>query len=86
MEHENWRERLDEHLLARLAARRTKLNRCQVRDAFECVFYSVNRIVLLEVSMSVPKICVGEMGRGITDLDVELERSPAFNGDSVGLV
>ena len=49
MEDENWRKRFNEHLLARLAeSRRTELDRLQVRDACECVFYSVNRIVLLD--------------------------------------
>jgi hypothetical protein len=51
MEHENGWKHLDENLLARFAeaARRTgELNMLQVRDACECVFYSVHRIVLLE--------------------------------------
>ena len=43
MEDENGRKRLDEHLLARLdESTRTELHRLQVRDACECVFYSVN--------------------------------------------
>ena len=48
MEDENGQKRLDVHLLACLAeSRRTELHRSQVRDTCECVFYSVNRIVLL---------------------------------------
>jgi hypothetical protein len=88
MEHENGWERLDEHLLARLAeAIWTELNRLLVRDACECVFYSVYRIVLLKCfDISRQDICVGEMGGGKTDLDVELEQLPYFNGtNSAGL-
>ena len=47
MDNENGWESLDKHLLARLArARRTKLDRLQVRDACQCVIYSIHRIVL----------------------------------------
>ena len=49
MEHENGWKRLDEHLLARLTeARQTGLNGLLVRDACECVLYSVHRVMLLE--------------------------------------
>jgi hypothetical protein len=47
MEDENGWELLDENLLARLAkARQIELDRLQVRDACECVLYSIHRIVL----------------------------------------
>jgi phage-related protein len=60
MEYENGRESLDEHLLARLGAGQTELNRLQVRDAFERVFYCVHRIVLLECFyVSHQEICAG---------------------------
>ena len=49
MEYENRWNRLNEHLLARPAkARRIELHRLRVGDAYERVFYSVHRIVLLE--------------------------------------
>ena len=48
MEHENGRECLDEYSLTRLVARRSEPNRLHVRDACECIFYSVHRIVLLK--------------------------------------
>jgi hypothetical protein len=49
MEDENRRECLDVHLLARhVAPRWTELHGLQVRDACECVFYNVHRIVLLD--------------------------------------
>jgi hypothetical protein len=49
MEHENRWERLHEDLLARVAnARRTELHGLPVRDACECIFYNMHRIVLLE--------------------------------------
>ena len=49
MEHEKWWERLDQHLLARLAeASRSELNRLLVRDACECVFYSKHQTMLSE--------------------------------------
>jgi hypothetical protein len=85
MEYKNGWKHLDENLLARLTeARRTELNRFQVRYACECVFYSVHRIVLLRCfNVSHQDICV--RGRE-SDLDVELKGSPTFNGDSVGLV
>jgi hypothetical protein len=75
MEHENRWERLDEHFLARLAiARRTELRELQVRDACECVFYNLYRIVLLErFDVSHKKTCVGRTGGEKTDLDVEME-------------
>ena len=40
MEHENGWEHLDEDLLTE--TRRTELNRLQVRDVCECVFYSAH--------------------------------------------
>ena len=49
VENENGWKHLDVHLLARLSeARWTELYRLQVRDACECVFHSVHRIVLLD--------------------------------------
>ena len=49
MDDENGWEPLDEHFLARLAqARRTELDMLQVRDACQCVVYSIHRIVLSE--------------------------------------
>ena len=65
MEHENRWERLDEHLLARLAiARRTELHGLQVRDACEFVFYKLHRIVLLErFDVSHKETCMGGIWR-----------------------
>ena len=49
MEDENWREPLDEHLLACCArARRIELDRLQVGDVCERVFYGTHRVMLLE--------------------------------------
>ena len=49
MEHKNGWERLDEHLLDRLAdARKTELNRLLVNDACECVFYGKHQTMLSE--------------------------------------
>ena len=59
IEHENGWRRLDDQLLACLA-RRTELNSLQVRNAFECVFYGVYRIVLSEGLMSVTRIYMWE--------------------------
>jgi hypothetical protein len=71
MEDENGWKRLDKHLLARLTeARRTEVRRLQVRDARDCVFYSVHRIMLWIGEFSMSVICVGGWE---TDPDVELE-------------
>ena len=69
MEDENWREHLDEHLLACLTqARRTELDRLQVQDVCQRVFYSTHRVVLLErFDVSYQDISVGRMGRRKTD-------------------
>jgi hypothetical protein len=86
MEHKDGWKRLDEHLLACLA-RWTKLNSLPIQKEFECVFYSKYRIVLLEsFNVSHHDTCVGGIGAGITDLDIELKRSPTLNDDSVGSV
>ena len=79
MEDKNGWKLLDEHLLARLAeARRSELDRLQVRDACECVFYSVHRIVLESFDVSHQDICVGGMGGGKTDLDVQSDRQSSM--------
>ena len=85
MEDENERESLDQNLLARLTqARRTELDRLQMRDTCECVFYSVYRTVLSNnFCVSHQDTCVGKIGKGKSDLDVEMEGSPIFNSDSV---
>ena len=50
MEDQNGRKHLDEYLLTRLAeARRTELHRLRVCDTCKCVFYSVHRIVLMDI-------------------------------------
>ena len=86
MEHKDGWKHLDEHLLACLV-RWAKLDSLPVRNAFECVFYGGHRIVLLKsFNVSHQDICVGGIGAGKTDLDIELERSPTLNGDSVGFV
>ena len=47
MKDKNGWELFDKHFQSRLAkAGRTELNRLQVRDACECVLYSIHRIVL----------------------------------------
>ena len=49
MEDKNWREPLDEHLLGcRARARRIELDRLQVGDVCERVFYGMHRVMLLE--------------------------------------
>jgi hypothetical protein len=75
MDDENGREPFNENLLTRLArARRTKLHRLQMRDACECVFYSVHRIVLGEFQCRSPRYMCGVSGMGKkTDLDIKLE-------------
>ena len=55
-------------------------------DAPECVFNSVHRIVLSGCfDVSNQEISVDGVERE-TDQDVELEWSPVFNGNGIGLV
>ena len=65
----------NERLPARLVdARWIEVHRLRVTDSYECVFYSMYRIVLFEFQYRSSGICVGKMGeRGKTDLDVELK-------------
>ena len=75
MDDEDRWKHFNERLPARLVdARWIEVHRLRVRYSYECVFYSMYRIVLFEFQYRSSGICVGKMGeRGKTDLDVELK-------------